>query len=519
MNQTQVKSASFRKCYSLSLLSGVILLSQWALAGSVDRCQSALNQGLAAKAAQAAIVNPLNPRPVIFSADLKNAGVVELTMTGDFAKAKKISGGGNWTGEDRPFEQFGVPITLTGVGLQANAVGALTGMVKVRGMSSADEAKFPKLKLKIDKGQETKETLFSGIKGARINTSGFYNLPEAPFREALGYEIAELLGLPTPKVQRASITYQQKSEKGKIRTLKEKQALLIENDKDLLARLEVQDVSQEFLDQKIEIDLEKTALLFAFDALIMNDDINIRVRTEPAIRTEKFRPLFNTSILKAENDTKGVPLVYDLDKSELVSMSRFQEKLPSRFFGRDMNGLEIAMINHLMVLRQRFSQGEVDQAINTILAKLPAISKLIEEREKNGLLDPLGAARARELTGYFQSAAALLPSIDVTLKASNFYREPVIEQEKSLFYSDLFPMESPMRPGTPIKVLEKTADGKFLKVLILDARGEIQNQEALQANEAFHDFIGYIKVNAPIGKVLDEKELAHINDFDMADFY
>ena len=76
-----------------------------------------------------------------------------------------------------------------------------------------------------------------------------------------------------------------------------------------------------------------------------------------------------------------------------------------------------------------------------------------------------------------------------------------------------------MRAGTPIKVLEKTSDGKFFKVLILDAREEIRNPESLQANEQFHDLMGYLRVDTPIGKFLDEKDLGQTNDFDMVEFY
>lgn len=125
----------------------------------------------------------------------------------------------------------------------------------------------------------------------------------------------------------------------------------------------------------------------------------------------------------------------------------------------------------------------------------------------------------RELIGYFESASEILPSIDINLKPANIFREPEETLEKGLFYSDLFPMETPMRAGTPIKVLEKTSDGKFFKVLILDAREEIRNPESLQANEQFHDLMGYLRVDTPIGKFLDEKDLGQTNDFDMVEFY
>ncbi|MEY4615238.1 MAG: CotH kinase protein [Pseudomonadota bacterium] len=512
MKFSSAKSESRPNFTSLILFGSALVFSQWVLASPSHLCQEALKHPTKQNTIKI-------DRSVIFSSNLDHAGAIQFTMTGDFAKAKRLSGGGNWTGEKRPYDQFGVAVELDNVGLKKNSIDALTGKVKIRGMSSADAAKFPKLKLKLSKKQETESTLFSGIKGLRINTSGFYNTPEAPFREALGYEIAEILGLPTPHIQRAEINYQQQFANGNIKSLKEKQALLIENDKPLFERLRVKDVSSEFLEGKVELDLEKTALLFAFDTLIMNDDINIRVRSEPKNQTEKYRPLFNTSILLGRNATKGVPLVYDLDKSELVSLSRYPEKKPSRFFGREMNGLEIGMIKHLIVMRQRFSAEEVDKALTQIIENIPKITKLIADREQNLLIDSKGASRARELVSYFETAATTLQTIDVTLQATNIYREPLPNEEGSLYYSELFPNEKPMRPGTPIKVLEKTPDEKFLKVLILDSRDEIQNEASLQDNSTYHDFLGYISADTPIGRRLTEQELGHINDFDMVEFY
>ncbi|MGZ3793798.1 MAG: hypothetical protein ACXVCP_15705 [Bdellovibrio sp.] len=60
----------------------------------------------------------------------------------------------SWTGEERPWNQFDVPVTIA--------------------FSS-----------------------FDGFNSFRINTSGYNNDRLAPFREALAYELAEVLGMGT----------------------------------------------------------------------------------------------------------------------------------------------------------------------------------------------------------------------------------------------------------------------------------------------------------------------------------
>lgn len=154
-----------------------------------------------------------------FTSDiLQPAVVTTLSMTGDFKKAKELSGGGNWTEEERPWDQFGVPVSIA---WSSNINGRIQrysaeALMRVRGKSSADMADFPKLKVKLPKDAPGKNSLFDDLNGFRINTSGFHNEPLAPFREALVYELAEILGMPVPKIRRAYIDYIQKNSDGSL---------------------------------------------------------------------------------------------------------------------------------------------------------------------------------------------------------------------------------------------------------------------------------------------------------------
>lgn len=465
-----------------------------------------------------------NPKPnllqptKIFSSSLEKPTVVGMTLTGDFAEAKEKAGGGNWTGEERPMADFGVPMIFSNIGMQAGSATQVKALGRVRGMSSADEATFPKLKIEIDQSANTQGTIFELTHGFRINTSGFNNNPTAPFREALAYDIASTLGLVTPKYQRALIKYQQEIPNGKVKLISEKQALIIENNGPLLERLKMTDVSVSYFDNEVEIDMQQAALLFVFNTLISNADVNISVHNEPKMGTEKFRVVFNTSLLQSKPGEKAIPLVYDLDKSDAVAVYKTDEKLESRFFNQQMTYTEAKLMFSLFVLRQRFSLDELNYALDIVLKKLPSISVLIKGRVADGLVDQKAANRIQETMTYFEKWAKKFQEVQVTLGESQIYSEPKLDETLSLLYYESPNQSFLLRPGTPVKVLGKTEDGKFFKVLIMDVRYEINSPLVKKANEKYHDYLGYMSVDTLLGPVIESKNLGYVNEIDMTWF-
>lgn len=456
--------------------------------------------------------------PGVFATSLQKRDVVTFSMAGDFQKAKEISAGGNWTGEDRSWDQYGVPVSIAWSSsnngeIQNHFVEAL---MRVRGMSSADVAEFPKLKVKLPKDASGKNSLFDGANGFRINTSGFHNEPLAPFREALAYELAEVLGMPTPKIRRAFIDYNQKNKDGSLTKINERQALLIENDKPLLKRLNADDVSQDFVNNLVQVDTDKAGMLFVYNALISNEDIGLRVRKEPTMGTETYKPLFNTMALKTSDSKLAEPLVYDLDKSEIVGLNGYNEVKMSTLFGREISGQEARMLVNLSRLRQRFTAAEIDWSIQKVLLNLPRMRALVKARAQENLIDAKAAAQIYRQFTWFENFTSKLSELKITLKETPIYQQPKAANDLSLLPLSFSDELIGLRPGTPVKVLGQSADGKFLKVVILDTHYEVRSDLPQQQTAGIGEYIGYIDAKTAIGLELAIDDLGYANELDMA---
>lgn len=152
----------------------------------------------------------------LFDSQIQSPSIAHFQIKADFAEAINKSGGGNWTGDDRPYSEYGVPAQLiipaqkNRQGLTMTPESTINSMIRVRDMSSADSAPLlPKFKLKFASRENRRNPLVYKTNGFRINTSGFFGLDRAPFREAFLYEVAQILKLPTVKTQRANIVYTQ----------------------------------------------------------------------------------------------------------------------------------------------------------------------------------------------------------------------------------------------------------------------------------------------------------------------
>ncbi len=453
----------------------------------------------------------------LFTHSLASPTVQRFSIMGDFARAKEISGGGNWTGEDRPMEEYGVPVEIeVPAPSDGNPTAKLTAMMRVRGMSSADTAEFPKLKVKMPEESRDQQGLFQGVSGFRINTSGFNNDPMAPFREALAYEMAEVLGLPSPKFQRAKIEYRQSSDGKTYNVLPEQQALLIENDNPMLKRMGVTDVGSEFYENLAQVDTKAASLFFVFHALIANDDIGLRVRNEPTMGTEKYRPLFNTKVVKAVGEALAYPLVYDLDKSRMVDIGDQSRIEQSQLLGQPLNGAEGVLLTTLSRLRQRLTEVELGFAIHHVIAKLPELRALVDSRENLQLVDILGVKQARLQLSAFERMVTLFRQIKITLVETHIYSEPKAKPELSLLPLDFSDNAIPLRPGTPMKILERSKDGKFLKVVFLDTRFDVKKDLPKEQVVGPNEYVGYVDAKLLLGDQLTEEQLGFTNEADMA---
>ncbi|MFN3455746.1 MAG: hypothetical protein ACK41T_12385 [Pseudobdellovibrio sp.] len=450
---------------------------------------------------------------IIFDNSIQNPTVLPFRLTADFAKAKKISGGGNWEGENRSFSEYGVSGTITSLNCTPHLHKVLDLNLRIRGMSSADEAKFPKLKLEFNK-QQIKETSFDGIKGLRINTSGFHNDTTTPYREALAYEIAQILDLPVLRFQRAVIEYIQKSNNSKETVIKEYQALLIENNGPFLKRHHYSDVSHQiFEDENFPLDMQAAADYYLFNILIGNADIGLKTRNEPTIGTEKYRPLFNTIILKSDNKSTYFPLVYDLDKALIVKNYGKDELVESAFFERNISIFEKLYFEDLNSLRQKFTKNEIITSLNKVEKKLPQIRQLIQSRSKSGLIDKSGADFVLLLLNYYEKMSKVFFNTKITLQPTQLYREPIKSQKYEVTYYNNLEQSIPLRPSTPIKILSTTADGQFYQVAISDIRIDIPDEFATDSK-----FIFYVPTNIAIGDELKIKDLGYTNILDMSYF-
>lgn len=257
-------------------------------------------------------------------------------------------------------------------------------------------------------------------------------------------------------------------------------------------------------------------MLFVYNALIANEDLGLRVRKEPSMGTDIYRPFFNTIVLKANGSELAEPIVYDLDKSQIVGLNGYNEVKMSTLLGRATRGQESRMLVNLSRLRQRFTSVEIDRAVQKVLSSLPAMKALVKERQQSGLIDDKAVQQTYIQFDWFEQFSANFRNIKITLKETPIFQQPKAEKDLSLlplsFNDDLIPL----RPGTPIKILGQSADGKFLKVAVLDTHYEVRSDLPKQQMTGIGEYIGYIDANAPVGFELAIDDLGYTNELDMA---
>lgn len=453
----------------------------------------------------------------LFDSRIQSPSVAHFQLQADFAEAINKSGGGNWTGDDRPYSQYGVPAQLI-IPAKKNQNGftmtpdvIINSMIRVRGMSSADSSPLlPKFKLKFDPREHRRHPLAYKKKGFRINTSGFFGLDRAPFREALLYEIAQILKFPTVKIQRANIEYTQSPANKEMQNrLHETEALLLENDKSFLE-------SQGFKEYYPDLDLDNYHLnhheasrYYLFQAMIGNADFGLRTRNESGVGTEKYRPLFNTSLVYKNEGDEFIPTVYDLDKSLMVHLQVQRNLVTSSFLGQKLQQYQLNQLMRLLSLKQKFTDEEINVAIKNLQSHQKEILNLLKDRREQKLISSIDAPILENLLQQFFTILPTIHQYDLNLKEVRVYRSPSLKSTYQLSKSKVTDDYIPLRPGTPMRVLKVDQKNKSLQIAFLDLRNDFP------AYSKTGEIIAYIPIDTPIGKSLAIEDLGYLNEKDM----
>lgn len=439
----------------------------------------------------------------------QNKEPIRFELSAGFDRVHKANEGGNWTGEDRDdLPQYWSNGTLK----LENEQRTFRIRARARGMSSAQDSQFPKLRIEIDKSENIKGTLFQGNRKFRLNTHvqdkdapngntemGRLADERSPYREALAYELGAVWNIPAPLVQRARISYHD-SETGDKTT---RNALLIETNKNLSERLGVKE-SFEFLSEgyedKMSVDL--AAKFHLFQIMILNDDIGLKMKNEMKVGTEKYRPYFNTTVFEYPNG-EMFPILYDFDLSILVAgwEQRYWHFYESEVF-EIKDGRFGVYLNRLAHLRSRLSKAEFDRVI--------IFYKSIRNQFQSVIQASIVDNEAKQIA--LQQIQFLNQAIEEIAKY------PMLIKSEVMFYADsgmtrvltkvdpVTEMPGALRPGTPVKILERGRG--WIKIAILDMKNDI-----LDVNSK----IGYIREeDLQLGFELPENLQGFIDGRDLA---
>lgn len=435
---------------------------------------------------------PTKPLPPSQSPLFQSEEPLALSLKGDFDRIHKANAGGNWTGEDRTDPKYWTKFELKDL---AHPERTLTGLARARGMSSATEGEnsFPKLRVEIADTEKLGGTLFKESRKFRINTHPHTNPPpgkkhsemgrlndeRSPFREGLAYEVAQALMLPSPMVRKARITYTDTTNAKSPGTFT-RNALLIETDGKIAERYDgAEDNTFPSEESNGKMSVLLAARFYLFNVLIGNQDIGLKLKNESSVGTEKYRPLFNTTIFSLKSG-ELFPIVYDFDMSSFVSgwdawTWKFYEY---KEFGI-VDGRIGRMLNGLASLRARLSKTEFLQSLSAVLSMETGVHKAIQK----SVLDEEGRQVAYEHLDFFKQAAALVMKFQMLLKKDvQMFSDPKLTQNM-LTPEDENP--GTLHPGTLVQVLE--IKGNTVKIAIVDTH------EDLSKKMETYTYIGYIK--------------------------
>lgn len=279
--------------------------------------------------------------------------------------------------------------------------------LRVRGNSSLQECPFPKLKFKVSKTNRT-NTPFADAREVRVGTHcaeggrgpvGRLREEIATYREALTYELMDLLGFTTPRVRRARIDYQDTSPAGPESTggwQLTRQALLAEDVEVLAERLggralsedEVTALTDARFDEQLIADLRLLHVLFGnWDFQLSTDG----------------RGLWNTEVIElADNQLR--PIAGDFDLASIVT-EEVRVNAPHDFHP-DLSDLERETLFQLGQVRERvgterFAAGK---------ARFEAQRVALDSRIADAVLDEPGRTNAWHHVAAFFDALGTVTS-------------------------------------------------------------------------------------------------------------
>lgn len=389
--------------------------------------------------------------------------------------------------------------------------------IKARGNSilADNEANFPKLHIQIEDEVAIKNSIFAGTRKFRINThisdqttpTGLSSLgrllgEQGPVREGLGYEIASLVGLIAPQTRLAEITYVDSKKKTEII----RKALLIETDGAIAKRNgaeKILDFNDAILTngQRTVVDPDQAALFMTVHKLLGNEDFALKMY-ENQLETGSNRYLWNTFLLKTPNG-KYLPVIYDLDLATIVTGRNAYtgtDKISKTFGLNTAENAEFAV--RFAMLRQKLKLGDIRLAIQKIMQKKTQIIELIQSYP----VDSKGRDLALGHLKRFEELAESTLQYNITTSADvRFYSKPNLRSKQKvqkISSNDEKPF--PLRPGTPVKILNE--DASFYYVEILDLHHDLPSGESK---------VGYILKTSAIGTELPEELLGYQDERDL----
>jgi hypothetical protein len=349
--------------------------------------------------------------------------------------------------------------------------------ISERGNTSkqANECRFPKLKLRLDKSEARDASMFRNMDTIKLGTHcgespdgtltkkyGRLANQHAAHREAFVYRLLDTLGVPSLRARPARITYQDTST-GAAADAITRDAMILEDDHDALKRLSGAKLieMEQFRSAKEEIAPADAVNLAFAEALIGNFDWCLKFTPNDRYRCDARKPLWNL-LAVARDDGTVVPVMYDFDISGMVTGRH--PWFPAIFnaaFAERRSEPEVEVDAQLQRTRSLFSRADLDAARRRFAAKKAAAYRAladaaVDERGKQQIvryLDPFFAAMERDEAFYL----------------------PVVVRENTRAFTDAAATQpactvgGSLPVGTPVSAKPLARQDSRLQVIVLDA--------------------------------------------------
>jgi hypothetical protein len=358
-------------------------------------------------------------------------------------------------------EKVSVPGTLR-LKKSDGALAELTGVeVSVRGNTSRRETEctFPKLKVKHPQAGTLKIGTHCGEKPDEQLSPKYGRLSNerSPQREALVYELLQVVEAPTLKTRPARITYIDKAASEPIA----RHALLLEDDEAAMKRMNgTAEIPLESFGSVATRGAGSYAARIAFaQAMIGNFDWCLKFSPDDIYRCNEPRPLWNVVAFDIGGN-KASLLMKDFDLAGMVVGTHpWFDKVWNRKFVQSGSATEIEVLSQVQRTRSLFPRAQLDAERQHFISKKSALY----QKAQTAPVDDRGRALAKQyLDAFFQAIE----------DDAAFYR-PIVAADNVQVFTDAEGTREAcgpkdvMRPGTPVNEIQKS--GPMSQVVILDA--------------------------------------------------